>query len=223
MSYDDTRFTLNGIFLQLTPNLESGEPSKVRMVATDTHRLAMIEQVLEDGAVTEPVEIIIPKKTVFEVKKLLEEEDEQVELVVGDTHIQFIKPDITLISKLVQGHFPDYRRVIPSQNSLRLTMDRAQLDTVVKRMMVLSHEKSRGVRMAITKDSMLLSSNNPEQEAGEEPMDVVYEGEEPVTIGFNARYLREILTAMEGDRVRFLLRDDEAPSAEDAKIVTLRE
>jgi DNA polymerase III subunit beta len=212
MSYDDTRFTLNGIFLQLTPNLESGEPSKVRMVATDTHRLAMIEQVLEDGAVTEPVEIIIPKKTVFEVKKLLEEEDEQVELVVGDTHIQFIKPDITLISKLVQGHFPDYRRVIPSQNSLRLTMDRAQLDTVVKRMMVLSHEKSRGVRMAITKDSMLLSSNNPEQEAGEEPMDVVYEGEEPVTIGFNARYLREILTAMEGDRVRFLLRDDEAPS-----------
>ncbi len=212
MSYDDTRFTLNGIFLQMTPSQESGEPSKVRMVATDTHRLAMVEEVLEEGAITDPVEMIVPKKTVFEIKKVLEEEDEPVELVAGDTHIQFIKPDMTLISKLVQGHFPDYRRVIPSQNSLNLTMDRALLDTVVKRMMVLSHEKSRGVRMEIADNSMLLSSNNPEQEAGEEPMEVMYDGEKPLTIGFNARYLREILTAMEGEKVRFLLRDDEAPS-----------
>ncbi|MBF0454179.1 MAG: DNA polymerase III subunit beta [Magnetococcales bacterium] len=212
MSYDDTRFTLNGIFLQLSPNGEAGEPAKIRMVATDTHRLAMIEQILLEKTVSESMELIIPKKTVYEVKKLLEESDEEVELVAGDTHIQFIKPDITLVSKLVQGHFPDYRRVIPSQNNLRLTMDRAQLDEVVKRMMVLSHEKSRGVRMTISSDSMLISSNNPEQEAGEEEMPVVYEGEKKTTIGFNARYLREILTAMEGEQVRFLLRDDEAPS-----------
>ncbi|MBF0195331.1 MAG: DNA polymerase III subunit beta [Magnetococcales bacterium] len=212
MSYDDTRFTLNGIFFQLTAVQESGEPSKARMVATDTHRLAMVEQTLEDGAVTEPVEIIIPKKAVFEIKKLLEEEDKEVEMVVGDTHIQFIKPDITLISKLVQGQFPDYRRVIPTKNNLGLTMNRAQLDEVVKRMSVLSHEKSRGIRMAISKESMLLSSNNPEQEAGEEPIEVEFEGDKPITVGFNARYLREILTAMEGERVRFMLHNDEAPS-----------
>ena len=213
MSYDDTRFTLNGVFLQLSPSSEeSGEPTKVRMVATDTHRLAMVEQILEPGSVVEAVDVIIPKKTVYEVKKLLEEENEELELVAGDTHIQFIKPDLTLISKLVQGHFPDYRRVIPSKNDLRLTMDRAQLDEVVKRMSVLSHEKSRGVRMAIDGDSMLISSNNPEQEAGEEEMAVVFEGEKPIVIGFNARYLREILTAMDGERVRFLLRNDEAPS-----------
>jgi DNA polymerase III subunit beta len=181
-------------------------------VATDTHRLAMIEQTLEECTVSDLAEIIIPKKAVFEIKKLLEEVDEKVELVIGDTHIQFIKPDITLISKLVQGQFPDYRRVIPPNNKLRLTMDRAQLDVVVKRMSVLSHEKSRGIRMSITAKSMLLSSNNPEQEAGEEPIDVIYEGEEPITIGFNARYLREILTAMDGERVRFLLQNDEAPS-----------
>jgi DNA polymerase III subunit beta len=212
MSYDDSRFTLNGIFLQLTPNSDAGEPAKVRMVATDTHRLAMIEQILDEETIREAIEIIIPKKTVFEVKKLLEEEDEEMELVAGDTHIQFIRPGMTLISKLVQGHFPDYKRVIPSQNSLRLTMHRAQLDEVVKRMSVLSHEKSRGIRMAITSESMLLSSNNPEQEAGEEEMAVTFDGEDPLTIGFNARYLREILTAMDGERVRFLLRNDEAPS-----------
>ncbi|MBF0447518.1 MAG: DNA polymerase III subunit beta [Magnetococcales bacterium] len=212
MSYDDTRYTLNGAFLQMTPGTEAGEPAKARMVATDTHRLAMIEQILEGGQVKEPIEVIIPKKTVYEVKKLLEEEETEIELVIGDAHIQFIRPGISLISKLVQGHFPDYRRVIPAQNKLRLTMNRAQLDVVVKRMMVLSHEKSRGVRMNVKFDSMLISSNNPEQEAGEEEMEVVFEGEKPITIGFNARYLREILTAMEGERVRFLLRDDEAPS-----------
>ncbi|MBF0380542.1 MAG: DNA polymerase III subunit beta [Magnetococcales bacterium] len=212
MSYDDTRFTLNGIFFQLTPNRGEGELCKARMVATDTHRLAMVEQVLDDGVVKDPVEIIIPKKAVFEIKKLLEEEDKEVELVVGATHIQFIKPDITLISKLVQGQFPDYRRVIPNKNNLGLTMNRTQLDEVVKRMSVLSHEKSRGIRMAISKDSMLLSSNNPEQEAGEEPIKVEFEGEKPITVGFNARYLREILTAMDGEQVQFMLLNDEAPS-----------
>ncbi len=79
-------------------------------------------------------------------------------------------------------------------------------------MSVLSHEKSRGIRMAITKNSMLLSSNNPEQEAGEEPIEVDFEGDDPITVGFNARYLREILTAMDGERVRFMLHNDEAPS-----------
>ncbi|MBF0357144.1 MAG: DNA polymerase III subunit beta [Magnetococcales bacterium] len=212
MSYDETRFTLNGVFFQLAPGGESGGPAKVKMVATDTHRLAMIEQNIEECTVSDTAEIIIPKKAVFEIKKILEEEDEKVELVIGDTHIQFIKPDITLISKLVQGQFPDYRRVIPPNNKLRLTMDRAQLDVVVKRMSVLSHEKSRGIRMSITEKSMLLSSNNPEQEAGEEPIEVIYEGGEPITIGFNARYLREILSAMDGERVRFLLQNDEAPS-----------
>lgn len=212
MSYDDSRFTLNGIFLQFTPaSGEDGESARMRMVATDTHRLAMVDKDLASGS-SEGKEVIIPKKAVHEIRKILDDDSQDVELIMGSTHIQFVKPDITLISKLVQGRFPDYQRVIPEQNNLKLNVARRDLDSVVKRISVLSHEKSRGIRLQVSENQMKISSNNPEQEAGEEEMVVSFDGEKPFSIGFNARYLREILTAMQGDQVRFVLKDETSPA-----------
>ncbi|MBF0146218.1 MAG: DNA polymerase III subunit beta [Magnetococcales bacterium] len=211
MSSDDSRFTLNGVLLQLSPATEDGQSPKVRMVATDTHRLAMVEKPMTPD-VGELREVIIPKKAVYEMRKVLEEDQDALEIIMGAAHIQFIKPELTLVSKLVQGRFPDYRRVIPSQNSIRLNMDRQELDSVVKRISVLSHEKSRGIRMHVHGSLMKVSSNNPEQEAGEEEISVQFSSEDPFAIGFNARYLRDILTAMEGTEVCFVFKDDESPA-----------
>ncbi|MBF0139715.1 MAG: DNA polymerase III subunit beta [Magnetococcales bacterium] len=211
MSSDDTRYTLNGVLFQLSPATEEGDSPKVRMVATDTHRLAMVEKVLQ-REIQEQREVIIPKKAVLEMRKVLEEDQEFLEIIMGTSHIQFIKQELTLVSKLVQGRFPDYRRVIPSNNTIRLTMDRGELDSVVKRISVLSHEKSRGIRLSVNGTMMKISSNNPEQEAGEEEMTVQFDGTDPFTVGFNARYLREILTAMDGAEVRFVFHTDESPA-----------
>lgn len=210
MSPDDSRFTLNGVLFQLSPPADESDSPKARMVATDTHRLAMMEKPLQ-REIGELREVIIPKKAVYEMRKVLEEDRESLDIIMGTSHIQFIKPELTLVSKLVQGRFPDYRRVIPSQNSLRLSMDRQELDSVVKRISVLSHEKSRGVRMNVNGSMMKVSSNNPEQEAGEEEIAVQFDSDSPFAIGFNARYLRDILTAMDGAEVRFVFHDDISP------------
>ncbi|MBF0109725.1 MAG: DNA polymerase III subunit beta [Magnetococcales bacterium] len=211
MSSDDSRFTLNGVLLQMSPATEEESTPKVRMVATDTHRLAMVEKPLVKD-LGELREVIIPKKAVHEMRKILDEDEESLEIIMGSAHIQFIKPELTLVSKLVQGRFPDYRRVIPAHNTLKLSMDRQELDSVVKRISVLSHEKSRGIRLHVAGSLMKISSNNPEQEAGEEEITVQFDRQDPFAIGFNARYLRDILTAMDGAEVRFMFSDDASPA-----------
>ena len=209
MSYDDSRFSLNGVFLQFSPAGE-GSVEQVRMVATDTHRLAMVEKPIGHG-MSETRELIIPKKAVHEIRRLLNEDSQPVELILGDTHMQCIKPEITLVSKLVQGRFPNFRRVIPQNNNLNLFIGRAALDSVVKRVSVLSHEKSRGIRLLVNGNVAKIFSNNPEQEAGEEEIQVSFDSDQEISIGLNARYLREILTAMEGEQVCLSLRDDQSP------------
>ncbi|MBF0296450.1 MAG: DNA polymerase III subunit beta [Magnetococcales bacterium] len=210
MSFDETRYVLNGVFLQLTAAEIEGEPGRARMVATDTHRMAMMEKPL-DGPLPEDREAIIPRKTVYEIRKLLEEDELTPELILGPTYLQLVKPELVLISKVVQGRFPDWRRVVPTANTVRLTTAREALHQVVKRISALSHEKSLGVRLQIEGQRMLINSTNPEQEMAEEEMAVAFDGEKPVTVGFNARYLREILVAMTGDSVQFAFKDDESP------------
>lgn len=213
MSYDETRFTLNGVFLQLTPPDGPEGTGRIRLVATDTHRMAMVEKAKSwTDAAAELVEVIIPKKAVHEIRKLLEEDAQDLQLVIGDNYIQFMLPEITLISKLVDGRFPDYRRVIPSGNNLRLDVPREELHGVVRRMSVLSNEKSRGIRLVIDGDLMKISTTNPENDVGEEELAVTFSGDAPLAIGFNARYLRDILGVMDGEVVRFTLRNEESPS-----------
>ncbi|MEO5333317.1 MAG: DNA polymerase III subunit beta [Magnetococcus sp. YQC-5] len=210
MSYDETRFVLNGVLLQLTPAEIEGGLGHIRMVATDTHRMAMME-----GHVDSPIpdfrEAIIPRKTVSELRKLLEEDADTVELILGPAHLQLIKPELSLISKVVQGRFPDWRRVVPTGNTVHMTTAREALQQVVKRMTTLSHEKSIGVRIRIEGNRMQIVSVNPEQDEAEEEMAVDFNGTIPITIGFNARYLREILSAIAGESVRFAFKDDESP------------
>ncbi len=210
MSYDETRYVLNGVFMQLTAAEVEGQPGRIRLVATDTHRMAMMEKGLE-VPIPETREVIIPRKTVYEIRKLLEEDDQMAELILGPAHLQFIKPDLSLISKVVQGRFPDWRRVVPTVNTVRLTTAREALLQVVKRMSTLSHEKSLGVRLQIVGNQMQIFSVNPEQEEAKEEMVVSFDGDIPITVGFNARYLREILMAMVGESVQFAFKDDESP------------
>ncbi|MBF0272958.1 MAG: DNA polymerase III subunit beta [Magnetococcales bacterium] len=210
MSTDETRYVLNGIFVQVTAAEDPQAPGRIRMVATDTHRMAMMEQSLE-FPVPESREVILPKKTVFEIRKLLEEDDNDPELILGAGHVQLIKPGITLVSKVVQGRFPDWRRVVPTGNTVLLTTTREAFHQVVKRISTLSHEKTLGVRLLIESNRMRIVSVNPDQEEAEEEMAVSFEGADPMTIGFNARYLREILTALTGETAQFAFKDDESP------------
>ena len=212
MSFDENRFTLNGLFFQVTPaELTDGE-SALRIVATDTHRMAMTEHYLR-GVPTEAKEVIIPKKAIQEMRRILEETpgDHPLEIILDNAHVQLITPEIILVSKLVEGRFPDYRQVIPQGNPLQLTVDREPLLGVVRRMSVLSHEKSRGIRLEIEGNRMQFHTNNPEQELAEEEMAVTLEGGTALTVGFNARYLKEFLMVMEGEQVLFSLKDDISP------------
>lgn len=212
ISYDESRFTLNGVFFQISPSeTEEGE-GMVRLVATDTHRLAMVERFclqLPDEA----KEVIIPRKGVQEIRRILEEssDEQKLEIILDSNYIQLIRPGIILVSKLVEGRFPDYRRVIPKGNPLHLNVNREQLLGVVRRMSTLSHEKSLALRLDIEGGMMRFNSNNPEQELAEEEMAISLEGGETLTVGFNARYLKEFLAVMESDTVRFSLKNHELP------------
>lgn len=224
MSQDETRYTLNGIFLQLDPagspaihphcTGDEKLPARIRLVATDTHRLAVVERDLApevSGQLTEPNECILPKKAVFEIRKLLDEEKVTISLTLGAGYLQIRKTDLDLITKLVEGRFPDYRRVIPElKDPQMVNMERAALYQVVKRMSVLSHEKSRGIRLALRKDAMRITTDNPEQEAGEDEMAVLYDGNE-CSIGFNARYLLDITSAMDCDDLRMTFLNEDTP------------
>ncbi|MBF0426205.1 MAG: DNA polymerase III subunit beta [Magnetococcales bacterium] len=208
-SQDDGRFVLNGILLQLEPVAPENPQLCLRMVATDSHRLSMAETTV-DNAGNDPRDAIMPRKAVMEARKLLEENQGQVELVMGERFLQFIMPGVTMTSKLVEGRFPNWRRVVPEQNVHQLDIDREALLGVVRRMSVLSHEKSRGILMRIGADSLKITTSNLEQEVADEETSAAYAGPD-LSLSFNARYLQEILTCVPCDTIRFHLLNNDAP------------
>ncbi len=209
MSDDETRYALNGVLFQVTPSEVEGE-GMIRIVATDSHRLALVQREAHHLPLEER-EVIIPKKAVQEVRRLLEEEPSPVEMILDANYVQLIRPEVMLIAKLVEGRFPDFRRVIPQKQPLHLVVNREQLLGVVRRMSVLSNEKSRGIRLEIEGGIMRFNTNNPEQEEAEEEMQVSLEGGDTLAVGFNVRYLREFLSVMEGENVSFFLNNEEQP------------
>ncbi|MBF0369710.1 MAG: DNA polymerase III subunit beta [Magnetococcales bacterium] len=224
ISPEESRFNLNGLALQVEP-AEGEGAGRMRMVATDTHRLSLVEQIL-DYAPPERLQVIIPRKAVTEARKLLEdvgesdsegegeqngdkeEEELSLDLVIEEKFIQFIRPGITLISKLVDGRYPNYKRVIPQDNQYRLDVDKNQLQGVVRRMSVLSNEKSRGVRIKIGKNQLKFNTNNPEQDVADEKMVAEFDGPN-ISLGFNARYLLDIIHVVEGETMRFMIQEEE--------------
>ena len=209
ISMEETRYYLNGIYLHAT---ESEGVPVLRAVATDGHRLARVEEPLPEGASGMPG-VIVPRKTVLELRKLLEETNEAVEIALSDTRIQFRVGPVTLTSKLIDGTFPEYERVIPRDNDKVLKVAKGDFSDAVARVAAISSERSRPVKLSLSRDLLVLSAISPEQGSASEELDedrVKYDAG-PLEIGFQARYLNDITDQIEGE-VEFRFADGTAPT-----------
>lgn len=207
ISTEETRYYLNGIFLHST----AADGVKVlRAVATDGHRLARLQMPLPAGAENIPG-VILPRKTVMEVRKLIDEVDGAVEVSLSDTRVRFAFGDAMLTSKLIDGAFPDYERVIPSGNDKTMEVNCNEFAAAVDRVATISTEKSRAVKMALTKGMLALSANSAEAGSANEEIEVAYQGS-AIEIGFNARYLLDIAEQIEGENATFKMADAASPT-----------
>jgi DNA polymerase-3 subunit beta len=207
ISTEETRYYLNGIHLHATTS--DGVPV-LRSVATDGHRLARVEVPLPEGAAGMPG-IIVPRKTVAELRKLIDETGMDVAVSLSESKIRFAFDDCVMISKLIDGTFPDYERVIPVGNDKVLEVDCATLGKAVDRVSAISAEKSRAVKMTVEKGLVTLSANSPDSGSAVEEIEASYDAA-PIEIGFNSRYLMDILGQIEGDAVRLVMADASAPT-----------
>jgi DNA polymerase-3 subunit beta len=179
-------------------------------VATDGHRLARIDADLPDSASDMPG-IIVPRKTVGELRKLLEDDDVQIAVSVSETKVRFATPEITLTSKVIDGTFPDYQRVIPAGNTRRLEVDASEFAKAVDRVSTVSSERSRAVKLSLDEDRLVLSVNSPDSGAAEEELAVAY-GDERLEIGFNAKYLLEIASQVDRENAVFMFNSSGDPT-----------
>jgi DNA polymerase-3 subunit beta len=207
ISTEETRYYLNGIYLHA---FSSGKQKALRAVATDGHRLARVEMPLPEGAENIPG-VIIPRKAVNELRKLIEETTGSVAVSLSDSRIRFAFDDVVLTSKLIDGSFPDYHRVIPTNNDKMLEVDRKTFRDAVDRVSTISSEKSRAVKLSVKNGTLTLSATSAEQGSATEELEVKYEGA-PLDIGFNSRYLLDIADEIEGDGMQILLADSVAPT-----------
>jgi len=207
ISTEETRYYLNGIYLHAT---KADEVPVIRAVATDGHRLARMEMVLPEGAAGMPG-IIIPRKTVLELRKLVEESEDEVQIGLGETKIRLAMGEAALTSKLIDGTFPDYDRVIPSNNDKTLEVDRKDFAEAVDRVSTISTEKSRAVKLKIEHGSLEISATSPENGKAEEELEARYSAA-PLEIGFNSRYLLDIADQIQGEGVQFELSDAGSPT-----------
>lgn len=207
ISTEETRFYLNGIYIHAA---KDGKAAVLRAVATDGHRLARFELDLPDGASDIPG-IIVPRKTVTELRRLLDDAEDAIDISLSDTKIQFVSGRIELTSKLIDGTFPDYQRVIPANNDKSLSLDSREFSQSVDRVSTISADKTRAVKLNIAKDKVTLSVVNPDSGTATEELGASYSAS-PIEIGFNARYLLDITGQIEGNDVRFLLHDAGSPT-----------
>jgi DNA polymerase-3 subunit beta len=220
ISTEETRYYLNGIYLHDT---KVGEVPMLRAVATDGHRLARFEMALPDGGLGMPGVIvprktglgmpgvIVPRKTVGEVRKLIDESDGAVEVALSDTRIRFTFDSTVLTSKLIDGTFPDYVRVIPQGNDKILKVDRAEFAAAVDRVSTISSERGRAVKLALSDGKMVLSVNNPDSGSATEELGADYAAD-AIEIGFNARYLLDVAGQLETGTAEFRFADPGSPT-----------
>ena len=207
ISTEETRYYLNGVYMHSS----DGTNGKVlRCVATDGHRLARIDTELPDGAETLPG-VIVPRKTVGELRKLLDEDEIKIAVSVSETKIRFATPEMILTSKVIDGSFPDYTRVIPQGNTRRLEVDAAEFAQAVDRVSTVSSERSRAVKLTLEDDRLVLSVNAPDSGAAEEELVVAY-ADERLEIGFNAKYLLEIAGQVDRENAVFMFNSSGDPT-----------
>jgi len=207
ISTEETRYYLNGVYMHVARG-DSGPV--LRCVATDGHRLARIDADLPAGAEGMPG-VIVPRKTVGELRKLLEDDDATIAVSVSETKVRFATPTITLTSKVIDGTFPDYSRVIPASNPRRLEVDAAEFARAVDRVATVSSERSRAVKLRLDEDRLVLSVNAPDTGAAEEELAVAY-SDEVLEIGFNAKYLLEIASQVDRENAVFLFNSSGDPT-----------
>lgn len=207
MSTEETRYYLNGIYLH---EAETDGTETLRAVATDGHRLAQVELPLPAGAKGIPG-VIVPRKTVLELSRLVGDEDGEVRVELSPSKIRVSAGRVVLTSKLIDGTFPDYERVIPQANDKRLAVDNEAFKQAVDRVSTLSSDKGRAVKLALSGNTLTLSVNNPESGSATEELPVTYDSD-PLEIGFNARYLIDISDQLESETAEFQLADPGSPT-----------
>jgi len=217
MAQQDVRYYLNGMLLETGGN-------HLRAVATDGHRLALCEADL-DGAALNEQQVIVPRKGVLELQRLMAGEG-NVDLELGPNHVRIQLDDIRFTSKLIDGRFPEYDRVIPKESANQLSADKEALRGALQRTAILSNEKYRGIRLVIRDSGVVIQAHNPEQEEAEEELEVTYNGAD-IEIGFNVNYLLDALGAIDGDVVTLSVLDSNSsclirqPGADDGKFVVM--
>jgi len=198
MAQQDVRYYLNGLMLEPDNHI-------LRAVATDGHRLALCELAVDTGEGGEQ-QVIVPRKGVQELHRLLEENEEPAQIEVGSNHIRIKTQALRFTSKLIDGRFPDYQRVIPKGADKPLVVKREALRQALTRTSILSNEKYRGIRLEISKNNLKIQAHNPEQEEADEELEVRYD-DEPLVVGFNVNYLLDVLSAIDSEEVEVLLSD----------------
>jgi DNA polymerase III subunit beta len=207
ISTEETRYYLNGIYLHTAGNAKS---TMLRAVATDGHRLAQVELPLPSGASGMPG-IIVPRKTVGEVQRLIDDAEAEVGVELSQGKIRFSIGDVVLTSKLIDGTFPDYARVIPVGNDKELIVDKKDFEASVDRVSTVSSERGRAVKLSISSGRLLLSVTNPDSGSATEELEIEY-GADPIDIGFNSRYLLDIAAQIEGEVAVLKLADAGSPT-----------
>ncbi len=212
MALQDVRYFLNGMLFE-------AHGDQLKVVATDGHRLALATQTISPSQ-QNPIQVIIPRKAVIELMRLIQDSEDPVVLTFGANHMRAELSDYQFTSKLIDGRYPDYNRVIPGDGSNVMLVDAGQFRDALSRAAILANEQYRGVRLKFGSNVLQLSANNPEQEEAQDEVSVSYEGEK-IEIGFNVGYLLEALSGL-GDRVKVslmnanasaLIRDESDPSS----------
>ena len=206
-SVDETRYNLNGVYLEV---LE--DTGAIRLVATDGHRLACVDREIEGDTNALASGVIVPRKGLGELKRLVDEDDaEEIELAFANNSGLARKGDVTLVMRLIEGEFPNYNQVIPKNLTRHLILQTDTLVHAVRRVALLSSERSRAVKLEISDSQLVITSSNPDLGDAREEIDIDYSGE-PLAIGFNAKYLLDAIGAVQSKEVRFSFQDELSPS-----------
>ncbi len=206
---DETKYNLNGVFVQARTE---DDRTLIRMVATDGHRLSMLSRVVEGDVGPELAKgVIFPRKGILELKKMTEEENGTLMIGFQENSAIIKKGETVVVMRLVDGEFPDYNRVIPQQNNRSIKINRDDFLHSLRRMQILSSDKFKGIRLEVTEAGMEISSSNPELGESREEIDVLFEGEK-LSLRFNARYLIDVLSVLDGNQIELILRDELSPA-----------
>jgi DNA polymerase-3 subunit beta len=206
-SLDETRYNLNGVHFEVL-----ADEGKIRMVATDGHRLAVVDRAVGSDATGLASGVIVPRKGLAELKRLVDEEDaDEVQLGFEGNSGLARKGEVTLVMRLIEGEFPNYKQVIPKQADHLLTVAGEPLTRALRRVALLSAERSRAVKLELREGGLRISTSNPELGEAQEEIDVDYAGP-GIAVGFNARYLLEAIGSMNAKELRLSLRDGNSPA-----------